>query len=548
MKRSFILTMTLLTAWAAPSQRLAAPGSFTISGTVMNAEGAPLAEADVSLSTTGAEGMQVGETVTGKDGEFRFSSLPAGKYALQASHRGYISAGYQQHGNFFTGIVTGPGLSSENLQLKLEPWAVIDGSITDDHGDAVPGAQVTLWGENRNLGTGRILRQKQQTTDESGTYEFAEIRTGTYYLSVMATPWYAFHAPPRDNSQGNELPSNQQSPSPLDVVYPLTFYQNATDSSGATPFEVHPGDRLQLNLSLHAIPAVHVRLQIPISSPPGHGIRMPAVVTNAFGSDEYVRAIENGGVIRDGILHAEIAGIAPGHYTLRSTGAEGGETSVSLDLTGNTEVSLPTASSGNTGLTGKLAMADGEPLPDHLSINLRIPEGNYVGGPATVAADGTFVFPSVSPGTYQLNVFSPTGTLPIVQMAASGAQIAGDSLTVAGEPVLMAATLARGSAEIRGFALRNGKGIGGVMIELIPDDPHASVQRYSRDQSDSDGSFTLQRVIPGNYTLVAIKDGWTLDWADHAAMAAYISHGVRVRVAVDQKTVNLPAAIEVQNR
>ena len=30
-----------------------------------------------------------------------------------------------------------------------------------------------------------------------------------------------------------------------------------------------------------------------------------------------------------------------------------------------------------------------------------------------------------------------------------------------------------------------------------------------RDQSDSDGSFALRDVVPGQYTVVAIQDGWT---------------------------------------
>jgi hypothetical protein len=37
---------------------------------------------------------------------------------------------------------------------------------------------------------------------------------------------------------------------------------------------------------------------------------------------------------------------------------------------------------------------------------------------------------------------------------------------------------------------------------------------FRRDQSDLDGTFSLHGVIPGTYTVVAIDNGWDLDWCD----------------------------------
>jgi hypothetical protein len=67
------------------------------------------------------------------------------------------------------------------------------------------------------------------------------------------------------------------------------------------------------------------------------------------------------------------------------------------------------------------------------------------------------------------------------------------------------------------------------------------------DQSDSDGSFTLYRVFPGNYTLVAIEGGWSLDWERPEVIAPYLARGLKVQVT-NQKTLNLSEAVDVQPR
>ena len=54
---------------------------------------------------------------------------------------------------------------------------------------------------------------------------------------------------------------------------------------------------------------------------------------------------------------------------------------------------------------------------------------------------------------------------------------------------------------------------------------------YHRDQSDSDGSFTMSPLFPGHYTLLAIENGWDLEWADPAVLFRYIPAGQSVEIA-----------------
>jgi Carboxypeptidase regulatory-like domain len=528
---------------------LSGPASFTISGVVVSATtGTPLDRAEVSLSPVGEAGSPVADSITTENGSFRFDHLQAGKYRLEASRRGYISAGYQDHDGLFTAIVTGPNLATGGLRLELLPTAVVGGVVTDDSGEPVTGAMVRLFRQDHAGGQDRVLAASTDVTDDTGAYEFARLRAGTYYVSISASPWYAFRPIPKTDDSGNVLPADQQPHFPLDVAYPTTFYADATDSDSASPIVVSAGDRVDASFPLHAVPAIHI--QIRLQSPgENHGIPMPQLVQQVFGADQYQPASQfMMGTKNGSIIVADLGGIAPGHYLLRQFAEQGQGTRIAnIDLTSDQTVDFAQAAAGGVDISGKLAMVSGEKFPGRTSVVLMPANGDPSIPPARVAPDGAFELHSIAPGVYDCQIRATGATLGVAQIAVSGAESHGTRITVAAEPVLIAATLARGVTTLTGYVKQSGKGIGGMMILLVPRDPNAGAELYRRDQSDSDGSFTMNRVVPGDYTLVAIDNGWTLDWARHEVVAPYLARGIRLRVT-GQKNLDLPTALEVQPR
>ena len=69
------------------------------------------------------------------------------------------------------------------------------------------------------------------------------------------------------------------------------------------------------------------------------------------------------------------------------------------------------------------------------------------------------------------------------------------------------------------------------MIVLVPKEPRAYQALVRRDQSDSDGSFSLRDVPAGRYTVVAIEDGWKLEWQRREVIARYLPGGVAVTIS-----------------
>jgi hypothetical protein len=108
---------------------------------------------------------------------------------------------------------------------------------------------------------------------------------------------------------------------------------------------------------------------------------------------------------------------------------------------------------------------------------------------------------------------------------------AGSRITVGDHALSLAVTVSRAEVNIQGFA-RNGKAPApGAMIVLVPADPRNFPALVRRDQSDSDGSFELRGVAPGTYAVVAIQDGWKLDWQDSHVLARYLRGGLPVTVS-----------------
>jgi hypothetical protein len=68
------------------------------------------------------------------------------------------------------------------------------------------------------------------------------------------------------------------------------------------------------------------------------------------------------------------------------------------------------------------------------------------------------------------------------------------------------------------------------MVVLVPKDPELHREIFRRDQSDLDGTFTLQGVVPGTYTVLAIENDWELDWSEPGVIAAYIKNEPSVEI------------------
>jgi hypothetical protein len=540
-----ILVAMLLSVGIAAQTPAPSPPStgYRIAGLVVSSLTAqPLARAMVSItSTANRQSTQTVETQA--DGRFAFSGRPAGKYSLTASAHGYRAQGFNQHGNFFTGIVIGPDLDAANLLFRLVPDAGIEGIVTDDDSEPIRNGSVTLFQRNNDSGQQRTQQLLNAATDDRGHYQFGHLAPGTYFVAVSARPWYASYASTAGNSaDAADAARVAEEKAQLDVAYPMTFYPDAEDSAGAAAIVLHPGERATADVVLRAVPAVHLRIKTGEADTQHSGSHagprgFPRVSQRIFDGALVPVMSAQGFGYSAGVY--EYTGIAPGHYVVEmlDTGGKryGAGWYKEIDLSGTVELDArenpPLAS-----VTGAVMLEGGARPPSskmYLVLTNRTSRENFS---AQVSSKGMFDFSDseIRPGTYEVLLANAPG-FQIKNMLAKGARVAGQTLEISGGSVQLVVTATHAVARINGVVLRDDKPFAGAMVILVPRNPTSNLTLFRRDQSDSDGTFTLPEVIPGPYTVLALQDAWDLDWGSAAVLQPYLKNGTPVEVTGEGK-------------
>jgi hypothetical protein len=537
LSNSIVLASGLLSSSAHAAQNAEGQGpAYRIAGIVVSAKGgAHLPQTRVFLTDV-KNPKNTQSVLTTDNGNFEFH-VSAGKYALRGAKRAYISANYNEHEQFSTAIVTGAGVDTENLVLQLAPTAILYGRVLDENGDPIRQATVTLWKEDHSSGVSRIQRFQNDASDDQGAYEFTPLDSGTYFLSVSARPWYAVHPP---SLQQEGAPAAVIVDRSLDVVYPVSYYAGATESEDATPIPIRGGDRQELELRLLPVPALHVFFHAGQSE--GNGFPTPNFQKRVFDEMEVQQSLETQ-MTAPGVFEISAA---PGKYSVRLTSPQGTQIS-EVDLSQDHQELDASAGEGLSNITASVHLPQDAPLPDQLFLGLRDRRGRGIGF-QQVGPQGEVQLSEVPPGTYELSVGAPNRAYSVIRTTSEGHERPGSTLKVSsGTTLAVDVFVVSGSARVEGFAKQDGKPAAGAMVVLVPKHPGASRDLFRRDQSDLDGSFTLQGVIPGTYTVIAIADGWDLDWSQPAVISSYAAHGQIIVVpAGSDRPVKLLESVGVQ--
>jgi hypothetical protein len=135
------------------------------------------------------------------------------------------------------------------------------------------------------------------------------------------------------------------------------------------------------------------------------------------------------------------------------------------------------------------------------------------------------------PGSYEVLLRSRQDVY-LTGITMPSAEIKGRTIKVHAGEFMMTLHVARGRATVSGVATLAGKPAPGAMVLLVP----ASLGNpdgltiLRRDQTNTDGSFELSDVVPGQYILTAIDHGWQINWKDPSTLRDYLLHGTPMDV------------------
>jgi EmrB/QacA subfamily drug resistance transporter len=145
-------------------------GTGRLSGAVRSAEGAPVADATVTL--TDARGEVAASTHADSDGEYHFRDLVCGRYTLAVSARAYRPAA----------LAVDVAASGETRQdVAMAGSGTLRGTVRTSGGHAVVDARVTLLDS-----TGTVVAAA--TTGLDGQFRFTDLEPGEYTVIASGYP------------------------------------------------------------------------------------------------------------------------------------------------------------------------------------------------------------------------------------------------------------------------------------------------------------------------------------------------------------------------
>jgi len=518
-----LLPLVLLVAVASHLCAQTIPAKFRVSGKVVNAvNGHPLAGAEVWFGK--AENFEATQQklLTADDGAFTFMVADPGKYFLGGQANGFRRQGFEQHGMYVSAIVVGSGLNTRNVVFRLRPDARVLGVIEDDGHEPVPGATIYLFRTDASFGLRQTSLAEQTVSDDRGRYRLAHLEPGCYYLVVSASPWFGGLLQSVD-AAGNSALSQK---SEFDVAFPTTFYPGVTDPDSASQIAVNEGEDFTADFTLNPEPALRVRVnQVNVEPQKFTAATLQQKVFGTEINQVWQRHVQ----VDDS---QEIRGVAPGRYVLHIVSADPSsraKRALLLNLTADAEVD-PDSTSAVASIRGEVQMEGGGwPRRGIVRLwNSRTDEvlQSQISERGQIQFDADFL----TPGTY--SVYAITGENSIVSsLKAKGAQVVGQTVQITGgKPVELEISLSNALSKINGTAQRDGKPIAGAMILLVPEAAEINLPKFRRDQSDSDGTFTLRDILPGHYRMLAIDDGWDLEWANLSLLKNRLEHAQKIEV------------------
>ncbi len=429
----------------------ATTGTASISGTVVVAgSGAPARRARVTLS--GIEPRGVLTRVTGDEGRFAFTGIPAGRYSLSASKPGHVTVIYGQHrpgaGRAGTPIQLADGQQFQ-ARLQMPRGGVITGTILDERAEATPGIQIRAMRAVIQRGERTLQSAGSGTTDDRGVYRIFGLQPGEYV--VCATPRGSIAVDmERMQVELEALRRKLETVEPADTIAAQDARESATflkSQDGEAPQQTgfapvcYPGsgspaagaivlgigeERMAVDFQLQAVPLA--RVEGTVVNPSGAPLQNVQVTLAAAGD---VALLANRTARADGDGRFRILAVPPGQYTLTARAA----VRLSRDATPTPQTAAEKviaagqarAASGRVQLWSTLDVAvEGAGLTD---VVLSLHPGVSVSG--QVAFDGATQPPAdLSRVRVTLNPLNPPGVMRGLASAATGRVDAAGRFTI----------------------------------------------------------------------------------------------------------------------
>jgi hypothetical protein len=568
MKRSFACLMIVLASVCAVAQiaggaAAKSAGRALIEGIVTKEPGSePVKKALIELI---AENQTEGgdyTAVSGPDGAFHIEGIVPGRYHLFAERTGLLEVDKHRARSGSDGrvLTLSAGQELKDLRITFQAAAVVRGRVTDEDGDPMLNAQVTVLRQTFVGGRSRWEQAGAERTNDLGEYRVAGLAAGNYFVSVSPPPDFkslieAAGADARPATDKAAATSYQTS-------YQTTYYPGTSDRGQAAPVQLHAGDEFPVNFSLTPSPSLSIR---------GAVVNLPPKSSAAI----MLQSRDFNLVLNGAEMHADgsfvIRDVAPGAYTILAT-VENAPVPMmarqALQIVSNSVDDLRLSPQAGGWIHGRLrfqSKSGGRFDASQLFLTLRSADGDdesltaFSMGDgfshlAHVAADGTFEWKSVPPGNYFVQLAGEgglngpmNGDLFLKSVLASGREVGDAGVSVNGGTVLLDLIASGDGGVVEGVATDpKGEPVANAVVVAVPEMRlRARVERYRKTVSDQSGRFTLRGVEPGEYTIFAWESVDGEAYYNPEFLKSYEGQGSGLKVGEgDRKSVRVGVIAE----
>jgi protocatechuate 3,4-dioxygenase beta subunit len=494
--------------------------------------------------------------ITGADGTFRIEGIVPGRYRLFAERTGFLETDKRRAHSEGRVLTLAAGQELKDLQIHLQPAAVVRGRVTDEDGDPMANAQVAVLRRTFVSGRSRWEQAGSERTNDLGEYRIAGLTAGNYYVSVSPPPDFKSLIEAANTATTVEpRTSSPEKPAATATTYQTTYYPGTADPSQATPIELHAGDEFPVDFSLTPSPSLSIRgsvVNLPLHS--------SAVIM--LQSRDFSLVLNGAEMHPDGSF--VIRDVAPGAYTIMAT-VDGASVPMmarqSLQVVANNIEGLRLAPQPGAWIRGRLRLEDkrnaGRFDFSEIFLALRSADGDdealsaFSTGDAFshlahVAPDGSFEWKSVPPGNYYIQLAGDghgNGNLFLKSVVAGNHDLDDSGIAVNGGTIVLDLIASVDGGVVEGVVIdRKGEPLANAVIVAAPEArSRGRADRFHRTVSDQSGRFTLHGLPPGEYTLFAWEsmDGEAYYNADF--LKVYEGQGTALRISGSGKTVQLLA-------
>ena len=508
---------------------------FSLSGSVVDAvTGEPVRRALVQLQSAPAR-----TSFTDSDGRFEIDGLPEGRFMISARKPGYYSG--TRDADRRSDVPVRVGTNAELVTLKLNPFGVIYGRVTDTEGGPLEHIPVRLTMAIVRNGRRHWQQIGSRDSDENGNFRFPNLQPGTFYLA--AGPGSEEPEPLRFAANGGQTAVPQ-------TGYPSVYYPNAPDLSSASPIALTPGQQLQMEFVLNRVPVYKIAGSIAGLSPEqGIGLQLTTASGDMLNVPEQVQSMTG---------TFEVDAVPPGSYVLKafSQGRPGESLRASVPVTvatnvnnvrltlepvvsipivvrqeGRTDDSSPNSSGGRINRYSRMEV----PVSVHLSAAGQSLGSSDVYSTLRLSGDQRVpVLENVEPGQYDVE-FLPQGGWYVQSADYAGVNLLTDKMIVGSRPSGgIQIVLRDDGATLAGTAkLANDDDSGYVSVLIIP-------QRAPRESKVipvfGEGTFHVDGLPPGDYSVLAARNLDGLEYSNAEALRPYLSQATHVTLSASQTT------------